>query len=324
MANPEHLKILKQGVEVWNRWRAENFDVRINLSEADLSRITFSKANLNETNLNGANLNGANLSGATFVRTTLREATLSKANLCKAILRETNFTGAIILDADISNADLSRAILREADFSKTILREADLTWADLTFTNLSKATITGVQLYGTARDDWMIDGIICDYMFWDLEGKKRTPQNRNFRPGEFEKLYKALPTVEYYFEHGFTPLDAVVMNQVVQAIDAQHPEFELKLDSFHSRGQPHAVFTVLHKEQTDMALQQITDSYERRLAALEGQQQQLMELFGQLAGNPQPQLISQCQQVVIAGRDYFERVDGHAQVSTGTQHHTSE
>jgi hypothetical protein len=24
MANPEHLAILKQGVEVWNKWRDEN------------------------------------------------------------------------------------------------------------------------------------------------------------------------------------------------------------------------------------------------------------------------------------------------------------
>ena len=24
MANPEHLEILKQGVDVWNKWREEN------------------------------------------------------------------------------------------------------------------------------------------------------------------------------------------------------------------------------------------------------------------------------------------------------------
>jgi hypothetical protein len=32
MANPEHVKILKQGVEVWNRRRDENPGVRSDLS----------------------------------------------------------------------------------------------------------------------------------------------------------------------------------------------------------------------------------------------------------------------------------------------------
>jgi hypothetical protein len=36
MSNPEHLKILKQGVEAWNKWREENPDFRPNLSGADL------------------------------------------------------------------------------------------------------------------------------------------------------------------------------------------------------------------------------------------------------------------------------------------------
>ena len=46
MANEEHLKILKQGVEQWNKWRLENA-IRPDLSDADLKR--------------GANLSGANL-----------------------------------------------------------------------------------------------------------------------------------------------------------------------------------------------------------------------------------------------------------------------
>jgi len=36
MANPEHLKILKQGVEDWNQWRKDNPDIKPGLSEADL------------------------------------------------------------------------------------------------------------------------------------------------------------------------------------------------------------------------------------------------------------------------------------------------
>ena len=37
MANEEHLKILEQGVEVWNKWLSENPNKRPDLSGADLS-----------------------------------------------------------------------------------------------------------------------------------------------------------------------------------------------------------------------------------------------------------------------------------------------
>lgn len=36
MANEEHLEILKQGVGVWNRWRAQNPAVRPDLSDVEL------------------------------------------------------------------------------------------------------------------------------------------------------------------------------------------------------------------------------------------------------------------------------------------------
>jgi len=38
MANPEHVKILNQGVDAWNRWREEHREVKVDLSEADLSK----------------------------------------------------------------------------------------------------------------------------------------------------------------------------------------------------------------------------------------------------------------------------------------------
>ena len=51
MANPEHLKILKQGVDAWNAWRGQNPEICPDLSEAD-----FSGAHLRRMDLHGANL----------------------------------------------------------------------------------------------------------------------------------------------------------------------------------------------------------------------------------------------------------------------------
>lgn len=36
MANEEQLKVLKQGVEVWNKWREENPKTAIDLSKTHL------------------------------------------------------------------------------------------------------------------------------------------------------------------------------------------------------------------------------------------------------------------------------------------------
>jgi len=41
MANPEHLEILKQGVEVWNEWRKEDNEVQPDLSKSDLAGDDF-------------------------------------------------------------------------------------------------------------------------------------------------------------------------------------------------------------------------------------------------------------------------------------------
>jgi hypothetical protein len=130
-------------------------------------------------------------------------------------------------------------------------------------------------------------------VYWDSEGKNRTPKDRNFRPGEFEELYKSLPTFEYYFEQGFTPLDPLIMDRVVQAIKERRPEIELKLATFDARGQAHATFTVLHKDAVEAAKADVTAGYERRILALEAQKEQLMDVIhmlgsGNVALQPMP------------------------------------
>jgi hypothetical protein len=38
MANPEHLRILQQGVEAWNTWRRQENNIRLDLPETYLPR----------------------------------------------------------------------------------------------------------------------------------------------------------------------------------------------------------------------------------------------------------------------------------------------
>src|SRR6476646_8778848 len=79
MANAEQFEILKQGVNVWNKWRAENLGFQVDLFGAELS---------------GADLREANLS-----RADLRQADLWKADLWKADLSEADLSGANLMGA---------------------------------------------------------------------------------------------------------------------------------------------------------------------------------------------------------------------------------
>ncbi len=156
MANEEHLKILKQGVEAWNRWRQENPDVQPDLVEADLSEADLGRADLGEADLNGANLRGAylgeadlggaDLNGANLRGAYLSQADLSGAHLSEADLIEADLIGAYLSGAYLDGAHLRGAYLSQADFSGVDLSEADLVEADLSGADLSRADLSGANL----------------------------------------------------------------------------------------------------------------------------------------------------------------------------------
>ena len=58
MPDPEHLKILKQDVKTWNKWREENPHISPDLMSADLGEAKLYRADLSEANLSDSNLGG--------------------------------------------------------------------------------------------------------------------------------------------------------------------------------------------------------------------------------------------------------------------------
>jgi hypothetical protein len=107
VANPKHVKVLKRGVEAWNRWRRKNPDVRADLSGADLSGADLSIADLAGANLSEANLMGADLSIANLSIADLSRARLQSATLVGAYLSGANLTEAITGDTRFADSDLS-------------------------------------------------------------------------------------------------------------------------------------------------------------------------------------------------------------------------
>jgi hypothetical protein len=106
MADPEHLNILKSGVENWNNWRNDFPDILPNLRKAKLQGMNLQNANFNDTNLRRTNLSNANLTGATFRRADLRRADLSGANLQKADL-----TSATLIETNLQNSTLDSCLV---------------------------------------------------------------------------------------------------------------------------------------------------------------------------------------------------------------------
>jgi uncharacterized protein YjbI with pentapeptide repeats len=162
MANDEHVAILKQGVDAWNKWRGENPDIRPDLSKADFSGRDLRNANLSGARLIGTDLDNADLSGACLIDTDLDTANLSHAVLVGAeCSSETDFSGARLvyanfsgltlngvrfINANLNRADLSRARLIKANFLAAHLLNAELTAADLTGANLQYATLVDTDL----------------------------------------------------------------------------------------------------------------------------------------------------------------------------------
>ncbi len=272
MANPEHLKILKQGVEAWNEWRKENPDM---------------KPDLNGMDLTGSDLCRVNLASAGLVRAELFKADLTGADLSAAFLFRAYFIEANLNSADLHCADLRYADLLSARLEKANVKDADLSFSKLIHSNLTGAILTGAKLYGTARDDWIIKEVECEYVYWDTEGKQRSPKDRDLEPGEFERLYAVLPTIEYVFEHGMSPIDPLIMDRVVQAIRERRPEFDIKIDSINARGlAPSIKFTVLHEEYKEPALKEVRKGYDKRISRLEAEKDRLYALLGQAIDKP--------------------------------------
>jgi uncharacterized protein YjbI with pentapeptide repeats len=143
MANQKQLKLLMQGGEAWNKWRARHRRVVLDLREANLYQADLQGADLRE-----ANLSQANLMEADFSRADLRAANLSRANLSRVNFREADLRQADLWGSRLWGANLSRADLRGANLNRADLIEADIGQADLSAAKLGRANLIGTNLIG--------------------------------------------------------------------------------------------------------------------------------------------------------------------------------
>ncbi|MGJ3252156.1 MAG: pentapeptide repeat-containing protein, partial [Elainellaceae cyanobacterium] len=186
MANEEHVKILKQGVEAWNLWRQENPEVKPDLRSADLRSANLSNANLSNANLSNANLRYSDLSAANLSYSNLSAANLSAADLSYSNLSNSNLRYSDLNAANLSYSNLRYSDLSAANLSYSNLSYSNLRYSDLSATNLSAAILSGAILSnanlrgaeineGTQIDEkWRL---VINILNQGGEGKNLTIQN---------------------------------------------------------------------------------------------------------------------------------------------------
>ncbi len=129
MANPEHLAILNEGVEAWNRWRRENPLVIPHLS--------------------GAEMRDANLTGVDFTRAFFGYGTPSSSGVyIEAGFEQANLRGANLSYSNLVGAGLAGADLREAQLFRTVFGKCDLCGVQFARAHMSGTVFAEVNLNG--------------------------------------------------------------------------------------------------------------------------------------------------------------------------------
>jgi uncharacterized protein YjbI with pentapeptide repeats len=151
VANPEHLALIRQGVDAWNKWRARKDSIVPDLSGAhladeNLGAAYLSRANLREANLGGADLSCAFINNADLSGANLRQADLFRAHLADSNLNKADLTGASLGEATLNRAQLIGAHLIGASLTNTYLVGANLAEANLAHANLVQADLCGADL----------------------------------------------------------------------------------------------------------------------------------------------------------------------------------
>jgi len=165
MANPEHVKIVKQGAEAIAKWCKHNPRKRFDLSRAELGEANLRSANLRSANLKGANLEGADLSFCLFPYTDFTNANLSGTELSYSSFNL----------AKMENARLNDATLGRTHFSGAKMNNANLRGSQAAFAVFSEIEFTGVNFTNV----WLQSTIFSDC---DFRGAIGLSEIRHFAP----------------------------------------------------------------------------------------------------------------------------------------------
>jgi hypothetical protein len=131
MAKPDHISIVREGMDSIRKWNRDHPQEQLELSGADLHKIGLNRADLFNANLSMANLSGANLSNVDLTLTNLSRADLKRAGLAFSKLVATNLGGANLSGSFLTGTrfqypNLVKTIFTNAKMFRTVFSDCDL------------------------------------------------------------------------------------------------------------------------------------------------------------------------------------------------------
>jgi hypothetical protein len=173
MADEEQLAVLRRGSDVWNAWREQNPDVRVNLTGANLCGATFPRRTfarrLSPRRSSGGLTSTGRISRGRTSRWRASSGRISPTQISAMRTSPMQFSpgrtssgrnsstlcwsteGANLSNADLHNANLERAYLVQA-----ILVDTDLTGADLTDCRVYGISTWNLKLEGATQKNLII------------------------------------------------------------------------------------------------------------------------------------------------------------------------
>jgi uncharacterized protein YjbI with pentapeptide repeats len=174
LANPEHIKIFKQGAHAWNCWRDSNPEVTPDLSDVNFETDLHTYETMYDMpmftgyNLSNVNLNRMTARNSTFTTCLFADSDLNFSDLCFSLFLDCNFEKANLvvtkigsaefIDCDFSGADLSYCSAEETDFTGSKLIATKLNNMSLVKTNFTDTVIDGSRVYGVSTWDLILEG----------------------------------------------------------------------------------------------------------------------------------------------------------------------
>ncbi|MCT7950178.1 pentapeptide repeat-containing protein [Ancylothrix sp. C2] len=168
---------------------------------ADLTDANFSKAVLDNVDFRQAILTRTYLRESSFIFRARLEGTILENDLIRDLLVTGNgrnkcysglsLKGANLAGANLENADLQEVNLNEATLKKACLNGSNLRGTQLLGVNLSEAKLTAAVL-ADLNVNYLtnVDGVICDYFYFQADQLERLPKSGEFLPGEFDCAFE--------------------------------------------------------------------------------------------------------------------------------------